>query len=222
MSNLPPELDELIDALQAQAQGVHTVEAAVDLLVGHREWLRRRDFRDELVDGPRDGYAFIDWPAVPAFLEHAGCSGGEGRILRIAAELVGVDTGHGLDELLTGLDEINGRLVLDAVAHALHLPAPCGGAGEGIERLLLDVVDVFSATEAGLWCKTIRARLAEADPARYAAWSTSGLAAALHRAGVATVMLWAQDPRGAYATRRGVRRDAVLEAIARHEGGGAR
>ena len=63
--------------------------------------------------------AFLDWTAVMAALD-AGrlpCSGGEERVLRIAASLaegIPVDLG----EALSGLDEANIVLVAEAVVHA--------------------------------------------------------------------------------------------------------
>jgi hypothetical protein len=63
--------------------------------------------------------AFIDWQAAVTALE-AGwlpCSGGEGRVLRIAASIaegVPVD----LREAVTGLDEANLALVARAVLHS--------------------------------------------------------------------------------------------------------
>ena len=63
--------------------------------------------------------AAVDWGAAVAALE-AGrlpCSGGEGRMLRLAASVAGgvaVDLGSAL----TGLDERNITLVAGAVLHA--------------------------------------------------------------------------------------------------------
>ena len=72
--------------------------------------------------------AAVDWEAAVAALD-AGrlpCSGGEGRILRLAASIAGgvpVDLG----EAVTGLDENNAVLAAAAVLHAaglrdLHMP----------------------------------------------------------------------------------------------------
>ena len=75
--------------------------------------------------------AVVDWEAAVAALE-AGrlpCSGGEGRILRLAASIAGgvaVDLGS----VLPGLDERNiagvGRAVLHAAGHR-DLRVPAGG-----------------------------------------------------------------------------------------------
>jgi len=75
--------------------------------------------------------AVVDWEAAVAALE-AGrlpCSGGEGRILRLAASIaagVPVD----LREALTGLDEANSGLVAVAVLHAAGHRAVLDGRGE--------------------------------------------------------------------------------------------
>ena len=115
----------LCDALRASARGSFGSEAAIELLLDHRTWLRRNDFLDQLIEyaaGDADDtitHAWIAWEHVPAFLTQAHCSGSEGRILRLAAELTGVDTAVPLVELLAQLDDTNSGLVLDAIAHVL-------------------------------------------------------------------------------------------------------
>jgi hypothetical protein len=113
----------LATALRCQAQGIYSLEAATELLIGHRHWLHRTDFtrfievRPGLVNGK--ALAVIDWPAAITTLR-AGrlpCSGGEHRILRIAASLaegIPVD----LQDTLTGLDDTNLELVVRAIRHA--------------------------------------------------------------------------------------------------------
>jgi hypothetical protein len=115
--------DQLAALLRASAAGYYADEAAAELVCGHRSWLTRRDFLAACVNYDHDGtspVAWIDWPAVPGYVERAACSSSEARVLRLAAELAGVDTGHPLADLLTGLDDHNTRLVLFALAHALH------------------------------------------------------------------------------------------------------
>jgi hypothetical protein len=73
--------------------------------------------------------AAVDFEAAARALEAGAlpCSGGEGRVLRIAASIAGgvpVDLG----EAVTGLDENNAVLAAAAVLHAaghrdLHMPA---------------------------------------------------------------------------------------------------
>jgi hypothetical protein len=63
--------------------------------------------------------AAVDWEAAVGVLAAGGlpCSGGESRVLRLAASIAGgvpVD----LREALTGLDEANSVLVAAAVLHA--------------------------------------------------------------------------------------------------------
>jgi hypothetical protein len=94
------------------------------LLIGHRSWLAREDFRAVAVEPGWEVFtgqvmAAVDFAAAAGALE-AGvlpCSGGEGRMLRIAvsiAEGVLVD----LREAVTGLDERNAVLAAAAVLHA--------------------------------------------------------------------------------------------------------
>lgn len=134
MTTLP--LPRLAALLTAHAKGFYATEAATQLLIGHETWLHRSDFLNACVwaatdddrDGPVTGFedvdithAWIDWAAIPAFAETAPCSGSEGRVLRLVAELSGYDTATPLDELLSGLDDHNSALVVDSIAHALHV-----------------------------------------------------------------------------------------------------
>jgi S-DNA-T family DNA segregation ATPase FtsK/SpoIIIE len=82
-------------------------------------------------------------------------------------------------------------------------------------RLLDDILDSFGAGEDKLWSETICARLAEANPAIYDGWSPTDLAGALRPYGVTTLQVWGTTPEGAGANRRGVGRQAVLDALAR-------
>ncbi len=73
--------------------------------------------------------AAVDWESAIAALDggRLPCSGGEGRVLRIAASIAGgvlVD----LREAVTGLDEGNAVLVARAVCHA----AGCRRAGTAV------------------------------------------------------------------------------------------
>jgi hypothetical protein len=110
--------------LRAWAAGLLCLEAAVELLVGHRSWLVRRDFLDVAVEPGWEVFsgqpmAAVDLEAAVTALE-AGvlpCSSGEGQVLRIAASIaegVPVD----LREAVTGLDEANAVLAARAVCHA--------------------------------------------------------------------------------------------------------
>jgi len=152
MTTVP--VPRLAALLTASAKGYYATEAATQLLIGHEMWLHRADFLHDCVwvsteTGdygcpaspcelpPGDvAHAFITWDYLPVFLEGAPCSGSEGRILRLVAELAGYDTGVALDELLSGLDATNGASVLDAIAHALHhlpdTPTVDRGPGEAV------------------------------------------------------------------------------------------
>ena len=116
--------DDLAEGLRAWAKGLLFLEAAVELLIGHRSWLFRRDFLAIAVEPGREVFsgremAAVDFVAAAAALETGvlPCSGGEGRMLRIAASIaegVPVD----LREAVTGLDENNAVLAVAAVLHA--------------------------------------------------------------------------------------------------------
>ncbi|MBV9206229.1 MAG: hypothetical protein JO037_12725 [Actinobacteria bacterium] len=117
------------------AKGLFSTEAAVELLIGYGSWLYREDFLEIAVESGReiaDGavMAAVDWEAAVAALE-AGrlpCSGGEGKILRLAASIaagVPVDLGSAL----SGLDQRNIAGVAGAVLHAAGHRDPRVAAG---------------------------------------------------------------------------------------------
>jgi hypothetical protein len=112
-------------ALRACAAGLYPLEAGVDLLIAHAWLLDRSDFRDRFVhhgisitDGITD-MAEIDWVAAINALDtgELPCSGGERRILRLAASLasgIAVD----LRDAVTGLDHRNIDRLVNAILHA--------------------------------------------------------------------------------------------------------
>ncbi len=128
---------DLPAALRAHARGLLACEAAVELLLAHRCWPCRSDFAAGFVHrcpgSHGAGLALVDWAAAAGAVTDGRlpCSGGERRILQVAASLaegVPVD----LREALTGLDEGNLDLVAAAVRHAGgHLPKLEGLEGEG-------------------------------------------------------------------------------------------
>jgi len=114
----------LAEPLRACARGVDATEAGVELLIRHATWLHRSDFRDRFVHtgtgitGATE-LARIDWAAAITALDtgELPCSGGEGRMLRLAASLVdGIPVD--LRDALTSLDTRNTDLVSRAVPHA--------------------------------------------------------------------------------------------------------
>jgi hypothetical protein len=115
--------------LRAHAAGGYGDEAAAELLIGHRSWLRRDDFVERFVlrFGTDPAMACVDGPAAVAALQ-AGrlpCCSGESAVLRIAASLAAgapVDLGAAV----CGLDERNLGFVVSAVGHAGgRRPAGC-------------------------------------------------------------------------------------------------
>jgi hypothetical protein len=118
------ELERLQAALRAHARGLCCAEAAVELLIGHRVWLRRRDFTAVFVEtgvvvAGGVPAASIGWPAAIDALDAGALpgSGGEQRVLRIGASLsagILLDLGGAV----TGLDETNIGLVAQAIRHA--------------------------------------------------------------------------------------------------------
>jgi hypothetical protein len=121
--------------MRAWAKGLPCAEAAVELLIGHRWWLRRRDFAGVAVKPGRNAFtgtvvAEVDFAAAVAALESGvlACSSGERQLLRVAASIAGgipVD----LREAVTSLDEGSAVLAAAAVLHAAGHRCP-GAGGE--------------------------------------------------------------------------------------------
>ena len=85
-------------------------------------FLHRADFTSRFVGTPvsSDGtsLAVIDWPAaITALGAGLPCSGGEQRMLRLAASLAG-GIPVNLRDALTGIDDRGIQLVIKAVQHA--------------------------------------------------------------------------------------------------------
>ena len=110
-------------ALRACASGIFPTEAGAGLLIGHGTWLHRDDFAGAFVRtgvSITDGItkmAQIDWPAAIAALDAGSlpCSGGERRMLRLAASIAdGIPVG--LRDTLTGIDDRNVQLVVAVIS----------------------------------------------------------------------------------------------------------
>jgi hypothetical protein len=114
---------QLSAALRAAATGLHPDEAGTGLIISHGAFLRRDDFTRHVETAAciSDGtpMAWIDWDAVITALDsgHLPASGGEQRIVRIAASLA---AGHpvSLRDAIPGLDQRNLGLVTTAIRHA--------------------------------------------------------------------------------------------------------
>jgi hypothetical protein len=112
-------------ALRAAASGIHPLEAGTSLLIDCGCWLHREDFTGQFATTATsisDGttlLATIDWEAAITALD-AGklpCSGGERRVLRLAASIAG-GIPVSLYDNLPGLDQRNARLLINAIRHA--------------------------------------------------------------------------------------------------------
>lgn len=127
------------DELRAWADGLLPLEAATELLIrtgwaspGYT-WVKRTD----------RGRPWIDFQSIPELI--GALSGGEQRVLRIAASL-GADSPIILGDEITGLDRNTTALVLAAIAHA----AGVHEAGRGIEEnaagipRLVDVAPLYT------------------------------------------------------------------------------
>lgn len=115
--------EQLGHQLRAHVAGLTAPSAAVALLIAHRTWLHRADFLDRFtytgIDFDTNTTSTgIEWTAAIDALGHdLACSGGEARLLRIAASLakgIPVD----LRDAMTGLDQPNTELVAHALTQA--------------------------------------------------------------------------------------------------------
>ena len=123
----------LATALRTHAQGLYSLEAAVELLIA-QSWLHRADFTSQFIHihhglAGVPPTATIDWPAtITALRTSLPCSGGEQRMLRLTASLadgIPVD----LQDTLTGIDDHNVQLLITAIRHASgKRPGTCGNA----------------------------------------------------------------------------------------------
>jgi hypothetical protein len=130
ITRLTAGLEDLTVGLRAWAAGLWCLQAAVELLIGHRVWLRRADFRRCAVGVSDDG-VWLDLTAAAAALEAGGlaCASSDRQVLLLAASLaegVPID----LCDAVTGLDASNAALVVAAVAQAAGHPAIVAGGAQ--------------------------------------------------------------------------------------------
>jgi hypothetical protein len=114
--------DHLTAALHACAAGLYPLEAGVALLISNGTFLQRGDFTTRFITCGTSGgtpMAAIDWDAAITALnaDELPCSGGERRILQLAASLAG-GVPVSLRDTVTGLDNDNTARLLTAVRHA--------------------------------------------------------------------------------------------------------
>jgi hypothetical protein len=113
---------DLATALRAHARGLRCLQAATELLIGHRTWIHRSDFTSFVITarGLTDNrqLAHIDWHTAITAL-HSGqlpCSSSENQILLLAASLAN-EIPINLGSTLTGLDDYNTELITQAIKH---------------------------------------------------------------------------------------------------------
>lgn len=119
---------ELAETLKTTADGMPTQRAAINLLIGHGLWVKRLAERPGLLlvdySGPTPQPYGIDWVQVVQALEAKTlpASGGELRILALAASLAHPAARIPLGDAVSGLDTANLDLVLTAIAEANGRP----------------------------------------------------------------------------------------------------
>ncbi|TDD87372.1 hypothetical protein E1293_08180 [Actinomadura darangshiensis] len=119
-----PAVNHLADGLRRYAQGTCGELAAVELLIVHRFWLTRADFRSQFIerdvapDVRADVLAWVKWDRAAAALAcgRLVCSAGEAAVLQVAAALA---TGGAFSaSALSSLDRENFARVLTATVQA--------------------------------------------------------------------------------------------------------
>jgi ADP-ribose pyrophosphatase YjhB (NUDIX family) len=114
---------QLTTALRACSKGIYCGEAATELIINHRTWLRRDDFTRQFILSHAatadDITAAIDWETAITALDAGNlpCSGSEAAMLRLAASLA-TGTPISLNQAITSLDHANLNLIINAVRHA--------------------------------------------------------------------------------------------------------
>ncbi len=109
----------LTAALRACAAGFYPSEAGTALLISHGGFLDRPGFGAFIHAGTSiTEMAEIDWQAAIIALHdgHLPLSGGEQRILRLAASIAG-GVPADLRDAIPGLDDKNLKLVITAIRH---------------------------------------------------------------------------------------------------------
>lgn len=119
----PPGPWQLVTALRAWSKGIYCQEAATELIINHGTWLRRDDFTRQFIRthaDPGDNItAAIDWDEAVTALQAGNltCSSSEAAILHLAASLA-TEAAVSLRNAITGLDNANLHLLINAVRHA--------------------------------------------------------------------------------------------------------
>lgn len=114
----------LTAALRAGAAGLYCAEAGAELLIGQQSWLCRSDFTGSFISvtpglAGQAAVAVVGWNAAVTALDGGTlpCSGGERRMLHLAASIAGGIPAD-LGETLTGLDRASIAGAARAVLHA--------------------------------------------------------------------------------------------------------
>mgnify|MGYP003499512002 FL=1 len=114
------EDDRVVIALEGWARGAYDCEAAVMMLTRGTMWRRLKgDLLSVKAIGTDEegGRGWMDRDALEEYALDNGLSGGERRVLWLIASLLGVVTAPPIGELLSGIDDRNVAVFLQAAAH---------------------------------------------------------------------------------------------------------
>lgn len=142
--------------------------------------------------------------------------------------LVGADDSGAVEEAVTVRTALAGPEDVARVIAAAHAARLAAGTLSGMavgelpqrpERVsvLADIAAVFAAGEDRLWSELILHRLTDLRPGYYDGWNTAQLAGAVKPHGISTVQVWGSTGDGQPANRRGLTREAVMDALRAHQ-----
>jgi hypothetical protein len=115
--------------IRAWAKGLLCLEAAAELLIGHRAWLEREDFLQVAVEAGWEPFrermvAAVDFAAAAGAVQGVlPCSDGERQVLLVAASIA-----EGIP-----VDLREAALCMDAVSAARAAQAVCHAAGRRVQ-----------------------------------------------------------------------------------------
>jgi hypothetical protein len=107
---------ENFEDLRAWAKGSYTAEAATELLIRAFDGRFAAPGNPWIHKSTSSGANWINFAQIPELI--GGVSGGERRVLSLAASIAAVDVPVVLGDVLPGLDRHMLDLVLAAIAHA--------------------------------------------------------------------------------------------------------
>lgn len=115
----PPTNQPLFQRLLRHASGARHTEAAVMLLGRPGQGRLLDQLAGYIIDLPNDQVAFVDWDVLA--VSSPRLSSGERRMVDAALSLA-IGLPVDLQDITTGIDRPNARVLIDAISHTAGLP----------------------------------------------------------------------------------------------------